>query len=86
MANLNALAAKAGEVKLSIDETALGEIADLMLRLHQKSARDAGAILPAAMARTFVQRSESERAGMRSAVAHAIVALTLLGYIEPQEG
>lgn len=83
MGKLDALVAKGREVRAALDEHALGEVADLVLRLHQQAAREAGAILPAHMMRSYRERDEGERAGMRSAVEHVIVALVLLGVIEP---
>jgi hypothetical protein len=83
MGKLEHLAAKAREVRVALDEHALSEIAKLVLILHQDAARSAGAILPAHMLRTYMERDESERAGMRAAVEHVVVALVLLGVIDP---
>lgn len=55
----------------------LADLADLVLRLHARSARKAGAILSPAMLRTYAQRSETERLGMRAAVQHVFHALIL---------
>jgi hypothetical protein len=85
MGKLDTLAAQGDTVRIALTEQKLGEVADLMLRLHQQTAREKGAILPDHMMRSYLQRSDSERAGMRSAVGHALVALVLLGYIEAPE-
>lgn len=86
MSKLEALAAKGDDVRAALDEAALSEVAALVLMLHQRAARTAGAILPSAMMRTYAQRPESERAGMRAAVEHVIVALVLLGVVDPPGG
>lgn len=83
MSKLDHLVAKAGDIRAALDEHALSQVAELVLLLHQRAARDAGAILPAHMLRTYMQRDETERAGMRAAVEHVIVALVLLKVIDP---
>ena len=85
MGKLDSLVAKAGEVTVQLDRRALSEAADLVLRLMQAQTREVGGLLPPAMARSFMERSENEREGMRSAVLQVVVALALLGYIEPSE-
>ncbi len=83
MSKLEALAAKGRDIRAALDERALSEIAELVLLLHQRTAREAGAILPAHMLRTYKERDEGERAGMRAAVEHVVVALVLLGIVDP---
>jgi hypothetical protein len=86
MSRLARLAAKAKEgedIRAALDEHALSEVAELVLLLHQNQARAAGAILSDHMMRSYMSRSESERAGMRAAVEHVIVALVLLEVIDP---
>jgi hypothetical protein len=82
---LEALAAQGDELRNALDTRALAEVADLTLRLHQHKARSKGAILPAHMMRSYAERDETERAGMRAACEHVIVALILLGVIDPPE-
>jgi hypothetical protein len=82
MSKLEALAARGADIRSSLDPNALGEVAALVLLLHQRQAREAGAILPPHMMRTYQERSDSEREGMRAACEHVIVALVLLGVID----
>ena len=84
--NLQELAAQAKDVRANLAPEALAEIAALVLILHQQAARGAGAILPAHMLRTYAQRDEGEREGMRAAVEHVVVALVLLGVIDKPGG
>jgi hypothetical protein len=81
--NLEALVGRGKEIRTALDEHALSEVAALVLILHQQAARDAGAILPAHMMRSFRERDAGEKEGMRAAVEHVIVALVLLGVIDP---
>jgi len=60
----------------------LAEAADLVLRLHQKSSRGHGALLTHSQQRTYVERTETEQLGMRSAVRHVLHALILLDVVE----
>lgn len=83
MSELESLAAKGRDVRAALDPSTLGRIAELVLLLHQRAAREAGAILPEHMMRTYMQRSASEREGMRAAVEHVVVALVLLGIVDP---
>jgi len=82
MGKLDELAAQGKECQVALSDAMLNRIADLTLRLHQQAAREAGAILPPHMMRTFSERPDSERAGMRSAVQHVIIALVLLDIID----
>jgi len=85
MGKLDELVVQGREVKCALGKGALSEVADLVLRLHADEARAKGALLPPHMMRTFMQRDESEREGMRAAVKHVLVALVLLGIIESPE-
>lgn len=76
------LAALSLDVRTALPPHVLDEVADLTLRIHQASARAAGALLPPAMTRTYSERREDERHGMRSAVEHVVEALVLLDLIE----
>jgi hypothetical protein len=82
---LDALAGQGVELELELPKHVLAEVADLTLRLHQRRARTAGAILTPAMMRSYRERSETEQEGMCSAVLHVLRALVLLGVIEPPE-
>ena len=79
---LESLAVLGRTLDVHLPEHVLAEVADLTLRLHQESARNAGAILPSAMTRSYTERGESEQAGMRSAVVHVLAALVLLDLVE----
>jgi len=65
----------------ALGDEELDRIADLTLRLHQRSARRAGALLPDHMMRTYAERSETERDGLRSAVKHVVCSLVLLDIV-----
>jgi hypothetical protein len=83
MGKLERLAAQGEDVRAALDEHALADVAALAHLLIRDHSRRAGAILPAHAMRTYAERSESEREGMRAAVEHVIVALVLLKYIDP---
>lgn len=61
----------------TLPEAELDELADLVLRLHQRNAQRNRAVLTADMLRPYAVRSDVERAGMRSAVQHVMHALIL---------
>jgi len=82
---LDALAAQGVALELELPAHVLAEVADLTLRLHLRRAVTAGAVLTPAMMRSYLERSETEREGMCSAVLHVVRALVLLGIIEPPE-
>ena len=65
-----------------LGEARLGEVADLVLRLHQKRARRNGALLTHAQQRPYSALAETERLGMRSAVQEVLNALLLLDIVE----
>ena len=79
---LAALVALASGMRVGLGDAELDRIADLALRIMQAQARAAGAILPGHMQRTYAERSDSERQGMRSAVANVVCSLVLLEFIE----
>jgi hypothetical protein len=60
-----------------LPEEELDAVADLVLRLHQRTAQKNRAVLTADMLRPYAERSDPERAGMRSAVQHVMHALLL---------
>ncbi|MDE3097028.1 MAG: hypothetical protein KGK07_13650 [Chloroflexota bacterium] len=70
------------DLSVSYPQETLDEVADLVLRRHQLSARNAGALLTPAQARPYLERGETERLGMRSAVVHVLHALLLLDLVE----
>jgi hypothetical protein len=69
-------------VQCAISNAMLDKVGDLSLRLMQDQARQAGALLAPAMTRSYMQRSDNEREGMRAACKHVVVALVLLGIID----
>jgi hypothetical protein len=79
---LEVLAEEGKDMTVDLGEEVLDGVADLVLRLHQEDARSHGAILPRHMMRPYLERRESERAGMRSAVKHVVMALVLMGIID----
>lgn len=70
------------DIAVTMPDEVYGEIADLVLRLHQRSSRDKGALLSPNHRRTYAERSETEQLGMRSAVHHVLHALLLLDLVE----
>jgi hypothetical protein len=78
--NLDSLASL--DLSVDLPPETLHAVADLVLRLHQRSAREHGAILNAHMLRTYQDRSETERLGFRSAVRHVLHALLLLDVVQ----
>jgi hypothetical protein len=82
MGKLDELTVQGREMKCALGKPALTELADLVLRLHQDATTQQGVILPHAMMRSYRERSEDEREGMRSACKHVLVALVLLGIID----
>lgn len=82
MGKLDELTMQGREVKCALGKEALSEVADLVLRLHQDECLQQGVILPHAMMRTYRERGETERDGMRAACKHVLVALVLLGIID----
>ena len=80
--NLAELAARHAQVEVGLSAEVLAQAADLTLMIHQRAAREAGAILPAHMLRSYAERRETERDGMRSAIRHVLVALVLLEIVE----
>ena len=83
--SIEALVTRGATFEVLLDRETLSSIADLVLRLGQQEARRAGAILPSHMQRTFNERTEAEREGMRSAVANVVRALALVGIIDAHE-
>ncbi len=81
-AKLSQLAALGRDVEVELDGRILEELADLALRVHHEKARAKGVLLSAHMARPFAERTETERAAMRSGVKHVVIALALLELIE----
>jgi hypothetical protein len=79
---LEALVEEARALRVELGDEVLDGVADLVLRLHQREATEARAILPPAMMRTYSERSAAERAGMRSACKHVVMALVLTGVID----
>jgi hypothetical protein len=86
MHNLDELAPLGVHLTIGVGDSSLGEVADLTLRLHLMQAQRAGAVLTADMLRSYAERSEVERDGMRSAVLHVLKALVLLDIIEVPGG
>jgi hypothetical protein len=82
MGKLDELTVQGRDVQCALSDAMLSRVADLVLRLHQDETQRQGAILPPAMMRSYTQRSESEREGMRAACKHVVVALVLLGVID----
>ena len=70
------------DLSVAFPDPTLDEVADLVLRRHQVGARNAGALLSSAQQRTYLERGETERLGMRSAVVHVLHALLLLDLVE----
>jgi hypothetical protein len=81
-ARLSTLAASAKGMRTALGDHELDHIADLALRIMQGQTRAAGGVMPGHMQRTYGERSDSERQGMRSAVANVICALVLLEIID----
>jgi hypothetical protein len=79
---LDRLARDGAGMKHQLGHPMLDQVADLVLRLHQSSARAAGAILPVRLQRSYAQYTETERLGMRCAVEHVLTALVLLDIID----
>lgn len=71
----------ASQLSIALSEQTRHEVADLVLRLHQRSARDAGAVLPKHMQRPYIERTETEQLGMRAAIQHVLEALLLLDLV-----
>lgn len=82
MSKLDELTVQGRDVKVAIGRAAMTEVADLTLRLHLDRAKREGAVLTPAMLRTYRQRSEDERDGLRASCEHMLVALVLLGIID----
>lgn len=81
-ASLQHLAEESLTVECALSDDELGLVADLMLRIMQRHARARGALLTQMQGRSYAERSDVEREGLRSAVKHALVALVLLGIID----
>jgi hypothetical protein len=77
--NLESLAVADLSIDLGTDR--LSEIADLVLRRHQSTARRNGALLTHAQQRTYAELRETEQLGMRSAVLRVVEALVLLDVV-----
>lgn len=79
------LARRGAGMALPWPDESLHEVAALALAIGQERTRAAGVLLSSAQARSYGERSEVERAGVRAAVRDAVVALVLAGYIELPE-
>jgi hypothetical protein len=82
MGKLDDLTIEGRDVQCALSDAMLSRVADLVLRLHQDKARQSGAVLPPHMLRSYAERPETEREGMRSACRYMVVALVLLGIID----
>lgn len=81
-AHLQRLAELGAGTTCELGRATLDQVADLVIRLHQVTAQRAGAILGIDMMRTYEQRTDIEREGMRAAVRHVLTALVLLDIID----
>lgn len=80
--SLDQLVAQAVTVKTTLSDEEAARIADLALRIAQQRTRGAGGLLTAGQQRTYTERSETERAGLRSLVHDVVTSLVLLGIID----
>ena len=79
---LDAMARRAATLEVLLGEAALGELADLTLRIHLEQARSKGAVLSARQLRSYAEMSDVERAGLRSTLECMLKACVLLDLFE----
>lgn len=72
------------DLSIALGEDRLAEIADLVLRRHQSTARANGALLAQHQQRTYAERTDTEQLGMRSAVLRVLESLVLLDVVAIQ--
>lgn len=80
--SLDALVVRAFELETTLGDDEAARVADLALRIAQQKTRRAGGLLAPGQQRTYIERSEVERAGLRSLVHDVVTSLVLLGIID----
>jgi hypothetical protein len=80
--SLQQLVEHARTLECGLGRSELDRIADLMLRIMQDSTRRAGGLLTEMQSRTYAERSDAEREGLRSAVRHMLFSLILLDIVD----
>jgi hypothetical protein len=79
---LERLAALGRDLDVKLRDRSLDDVADLALRLLQQGTRSRSGLLTPSMVRSYAERTDVEREGMRSAIVHVLRALVLLDLIE----
>jgi hypothetical protein len=80
--NLEQLTVLGRDLDIALSDARLDQVADLILRLHQRRVKRVGGILTLLQARDYAEHTASERQGMRAAIVEVIRALVLLDLIE----
>lgn len=80
--SLDQLVARALELETTLGDDVAATVADLSLRIAQAKTRRAGGLLAPGQQRTYTERTEVERAGLRSLVHDIVTSLVLLGIID----
>jgi hypothetical protein len=80
--SLQHLTEQARTLDCALGNPELDRLADLTLRIMQDATRRAGGLLTEMQSRTYAERSDAEREGMRSTMKHVVFALVLLEVID----